>query len=211
MIGQNTLQARKGMIRRGAMDKCCVLKMVDNVLRNGPPRNLYDNDIVALWKDAPLEPLQDIDYSDLEPLEDFFDLGEPEIPGRPDLLELWISRADEERSAREDLRRLVRYLLEEGEDIPEPLRSWVHREFAGLNPPVKRGRPALRDRDTSIAVGYLCLCILVPDFSHEDAIEFIACRINRDIETVRPIVRDVWTGLGFDWRGLREQIAQETS
>ena len=178
------------------MEKCCVLKMVDDFLHDRIPGIWNRADLVSLWKDLPSEPPTDP-----------FDSDELELPSRSELLDGCISQAEEERSAREELRSLLGYLLDEGEDIPEPLSSWVHREYVGRNPPAKRGRPRLVNRDVGIVVAYIFLIII--DFSHEAAIEFIACRIERDTETVRPIVRILRTKLGMDWRGMRDLLLQQ--
>ena len=185
------------------MEKCCALKEVDDILRNGFPGMSNRADLVSRWKNAPLEPLTD---QPTDPL----DSDETEILSQPELLDIYIDEAEKRRLDREELRSLLRYLLEEGEDIPERLSSWVHREYAGRNPPVKRGRPRLFYRDLCITSAYMYLFFMVPEFSHEDAIEFIACRIGRDPETVRPIVRIVHAKTGMDWKGMREFLLQET-
>ena len=181
------------------MDKCCVLKFVDDILHGRDKILPVQTDLVTRWKIAPSEP-----YA--EPLPDLLDSDELEIPSQPELLDSYISFAEEKRSAREELRSLLKYLLEAGEDIPEPLSSWVQREYAGLNPPVKQGRPRLTVRDYRIILGYAFLCMLIPEYSNEDAIEFIACRLKRDPETIRPIVRPK-TGIG--WEGLRNLLLHE--
>ena len=98
------------------MEKCCVLKMVDDFLHDRIPGIWNRADLVSLWKDLPSEPPSD-------PPSDPFDSDELELPSRSELLDGCISQAEEERSAREELRSLLGYLLEEGEDIPEPLSS----------------------------------------------------------------------------------------
>ena len=124
--------------------------MVDDFLHDRIPGIWNRADLVSLWKDLPSEP-------PTEPPADPFDSDELELPSRSELLDGCISQAEEERSAREELRSLLGYLLEEGEDIPEPLSSWVHREYVGRNPPAKRGRPRLVDRDLGIVVAYMSL------------------------------------------------------
>lgn len=181
------------------MDKCCVLKMVDNLLQNKIPLFPDRADLVSRWKKSP--PERDADRSGSH---------EPETPSRSELLNMYINGTGLERSDRGQLRNLVGYLLDEGEKIPEDLSSWVHREYAGRNPRAKRGRPRLLKRDVTIVEAYMLLCMLVPDFSHEDAVEFIALRINRDTETVRPIVRIVREKTGMDWTGMRDLFLQET-
>ncbi len=192
------------------MDKCCALRMADDILNDSILKIAHHDDLVSEWKDAPLETPVDTFDLDLETPVDIFDLGEPEIFSRSELLDIYIEKAKEERSAKEELRNLLRYLLDEGEEIPERLSSWVHREHAGRNTPVKRGRRQLVIRNVGIVSAYMFLCWNVPEFSSEDAIEFIACRIKRDPETVRPIVRILRTRKGVDWKGMRELTLQET-
>ena len=69
------------------MEKCCVLKMVDDFLHDRIPGIRNRADLVSLWKDLPSEPPADP-----------FDSDELELPSRSELLDRCISQAEEERS-----------------------------------------------------------------------------------------------------------------
>lgn len=160
------------------MDRSWVLKTAEDILKDRIPGLWNTEDLVTRWKNAPAK-------RSTNPV----DPHESEVPDRRELLKTAIDDANEYRWAREELRDLVRYLLNAGEKIPKSLSDWVHHEYAGLNPAVRRGRPTDKLRVARFRATCAWLRLWLPEFSQEDAIAFIAEREPIDIETVRPIVR----------------------
>ena len=113
-------------------------------------------------------------------------------PNALDFLWMYIHQADIRPWARQGLRNLVEYLHEEEEDIPDPLKEWVLEQYIRDDPPPKRGRPELHDRNYRVWAAYrffrergLTRQAAIAQISDLRSTEKGKC----DTETVRSIIR----------------------
>ena len=109
-----------------------------------------------------------------------------------DFLDMYIYQADKKPWAREGLRNLMEFFLEEEEDIPQPLNEWALHQYVQGDPPPKRGRPELHDRDFQVWGSYNLL--RDDGLTRQASIEQVSHLLSSekeefDTETVRSIIR----------------------